>query len=531
MEAVALALEYRVLAVTWCVLVPALLWMTYPWRPRLDPAYVVIFLVALLLRYTLTTWGPGDLSMNLDSVFNAEAPFSTYGNAPAPLLRLAIWLAPGSDRTVMVVSMILGALAPVALAVFAQQAGCTRVTALASAAFLAATPLMVRFSGEGNRQAYLMFLSVVALGALARSASTNSRRVAARIVYMTAALLCLRCRPEAMLFLPMAFFYSLVQRDRSLATWSIHAATALVALLFFFRPLLFGMGNPLAASSLGFPSSIVELIELGVIFDRDYTPLALMALFGFGILAQDKSAAETRVMHWALATLGVLLLAYALIAQSADGLRLSSARYQTFSLVPFLMVAAIGCGRVWERLRSRSLPIRLMQAGALAALVVISWQWPMRAVTAKCTVDREYAFVRETIPMLPPDAVIFYVAAVDESGMNVDTGLRPPIFLSSALGLPTQRWVAWWPGRESEATIAHPQADDGAPRFYYHSANCWALPNFGARDDVRAMLALCRVALAAHGAKPFRMDALPVHPFAHDLYNPDPVPVGFYRLE
>jgi len=472
--------------------------------------------------------------MNLNEIFYLPNPHTGYGDAPLVLLKLVFTLLPATDETVIVVSLVLGSLAPLAFVAFLEETGLGRRAAWSGGVLLATTPVMVRFSGEGERQSYVILFAVTALWALARA--HRPPRLPFLVLYAASTAICVFSRPEAMLLLTLTFGYSVVRGDHDRTIWSAHLLTAAFCLGGFFLPaLLTGSGSPLDQSGLGLPFEIASLLPTGIVLDTDYTAIGILGLFLYGATA-GRQVAPWWLMFWALYSLFGLLTVYHNLHQSAAGLRLTSARYETLSLIPFLTVAAIGFDALWNRCRRLPTPrARRTACVSLLAVLGATWMHAMPGVTARCTVDREYGFIRTTLKQLPENAVIYYVSPAVAGGFMFDIGLRPPFYLSYAIGKRDQRWVNWpLPEAVPEPTWEHElfsDPGDARPRFYYHSASCSGVPWPGQEDLARPFFERCQWARRVASSEAAYSTRLPWRPYADEKYQEDPVPVGFYTLD
>jgi len=136
---------------------------------------------------------------------------SAYGNAPIALMHLVFEVAPRTYDVLIDVLIVLGAIAPVFLFLLVDEAGGGLTAAGAAGVLLAANPLAVRFSGEGNRQAAVLAFGLAALWALARVRNRLSRGDFA--AFILASVLCIHSRPEGAFLFPLAALFTLSTRD------------------------------------------------------------------------------------------------------------------------------------------------------------------------------------------------------------------------------------------------------------------------------------------------------------------------------
>ena len=494
---------------------------------------VFLFIGAAGLNLSLATFGPGDLHWNQAPFFLSPHGYDPmYGSSPGGLLRLLFPLIPRTFDASIVIQILLGALAAVLAVSLGSALGLGRVQAAFTGIILAAQPLLVRFSGEGDRQAYVLVLVIMTLLHLARHRRDGSWTELVR--YVVAATLCLHARPEGILILIPAVAFTLSAGEpggaiRTLATMRRLVGEGLahlvvVALLVPYALVSLSQFSGYWTSSLGSNSrSLADVVWL----NPEFTASACIALVLTGFAAALFN--RHRMALWA--SMSMCAVTWFGLSYPTAGLKIASARYQTLALPLLILVAAYGLHflmRLGFRLTRRTAVREVLQVAtpiAILCWIALATQAPMRMVTSPRTIDYEFRFLMSALPLLPADAEIFYTYPSDR--YNLDLGLRAPPPLSILAGRTRQQWIQFRPD-ETLQPSSH-------PRFYFQQASCYA--THANLDEVgRAAVAVewgdrCRQAMARFGDSPFLEETIPASRFASDLYLVDPLRVGFFRMQ
>jgi hypothetical protein len=467
--------------------------------------------MALALRLLLATWGPGDLQLNLHADMAR-----VYGAAPyAVVWALEALFQPDDLVTVLVpASAVLGTLVVVILALFLREAGASRAVAATAAFLLALHPLAVRWSGDCERQMYVLVSQAIAF--LAVAAALRRDRWWPLAGFAFAGLLATYSRPEGLAVWAGAGFVALVLpwSRKTLAVLGIAVAGIGLGLLRFVEDFLVQVDS--AMGELDFLPP--------VILDPGYTPVALMALFVLGVVVAFRAPRNRLVLGLALLA---LLSSLPALFHPTWGLRHASTRYQLQALMPFVAVAALGLATVTERLgrlvpqvvRGWTLPVTLLLVAAASIPTVIR-------VTRPVSVDNEFAFLRRTLPDLPRRAVVFY--AHPDNKVGDVAGFRGMEALSDWLGRGDISWRLW---------------DDSAPRtpppaFFYRQPAC-LLPTDPTEDApkghpehecLRCVVERCRQGLAHSAPEPLAEATFPAVHFGLQRFTAPEATVGFYPL-
>ena len=493
---------------------------------------VALFVGALALRLLLATWGPGDDQFRHQHFYSEGSgggfiPYVDWhlGTAPHVLFQLVFTVLPASDVTIIWISLLFGALTPIVLALFLREVGSSRLTAVAAGARLAIQPLAVRFSGDMCRVSHVVFLAVMALWAFARHRRLGGVR--SLLVFVSAAWLCARSRPEAGLVLPLAGLVLLIiQLDRKSLRqrWPYTAAAGLVVAG------LLGVGA-LVVSAQYEPALLRHLTtiregrtHMGLFsftwFDASYTsPVAwgLTALgVGWAVWRRD------RVAIWAIASFGVL---FAVAPNGiSKGLAIAYARYQGLMLVPLCTLAAYGvlaldtaAGAAVRRLGGSPRWGRLFVVVATAAVFVATSIVPLRDVCAPRTIDLEYRFVQDSVTHLPSDALVY--GPVDSRENHVG-GFRDAdrVFLFAG-GTEWQTWPL-------------PDTPGDRPAYFYRAPACYANPALFESNHPGALVILerCRDGVARSRREGAWTTVVPALFFSHEEWTEPELEIGFYPL-
>ncbi len=257
--------------------------------------------------------------------------------------------------------------------------------------------------------------------------------------------------------------------------------------------------------------------------DPAFTPIAVMLLFAAGIVLAMRSHDRLFV--------GLSLLAVAAslpgLVHSTAGLQMASARYQLQSIIPLVSVAAYGLVIGSEKLGARWSHRASGWATAIAwGMIIVSSLPPLVRVNRPVTIDREFAFLRRTLPLLPRDAVV-YVSHPDGRIMDV-AGFRSMAGVADWVGRKDLRWRLW-----DEAA----QAGDG-PAFFYRQPACElpehrlgdAPPGTPDYECLPCVVERCREGMSRSLPVPVAEVTVPARPFGPENFADPQVTIGLYPL-
>jgi hypothetical protein len=276
-----------------------------------------------------------------------------------------------------------------------------------------------------------------------------------------------------------------------------------------------------------------------VALSTEYTPVMAVGMGFVGAWVGVLGTSRRRLALFSV--LAVLGFGFIYSSMMTYPRQLTDGRYQVGAYLFLAILAAIAVERLFEA--TREFPWRrtlLTLLGVLSLLSAISYEGMM----LPHDLDAELAFIRETLPQLPQNAVIHF-ADPNESAPcpghrieePLELGLEPPRYLGRAIGRPDLKWAPWPPKPE----------DAGRPLFYYAMANCLAIPHAKYYDQVaneiegpwpdadlmerfRIHQCHCRTALEVVGHRPVVERSLPSRAWSRIRYRRALVPVGFYEI-
>ncbi|MFH1530492.1 MAG: hypothetical protein ABIK09_07145 [Pseudomonadota bacterium] len=427
-------------------------------RRRALVSGAALFAGALGLRLAVATWGPGDLFLNVAEIFWGQ-PSTFYGNAPNGLLLLLMRVLPERVETLVAVTLTLGSLAVVVAHLLASELEPEdRCFPWAAALIVAVQPVLVRFSGESNRQMYVLFLGVTALWAWLRWERRGRALDAALAV--CAATLCVHTRPEAfpiLLLLPAATALHIHGGPRRIGSW-LGLGVGFIGYAVYYMT-TFHTSN-MESVYVGNLFTLAHFFlgpEVNLWLDPGFTPIALIVLLPLGLVA-----GLLRRRRWVLwATAGLLGLAF--IASSMPtglgGVRqLASARYQTLAVLFASLLAGYGVVVLLDLAARHGARARIAAAALIAVAVFATGVVPFRGVTKPTTLDHEYRLMKEWILLLPLRAEIYQPYNYRYN----DLGLRDVVHLGRTMGRDDLNWFNWpdeW----------RPSPN---PQFFWRQASC-----------------------------------------------------------
>lgn len=481
-----------------------------------------LFVGSLAMRVALATWGPGDLRMNLrgtlltydvgeDALRALFGEAVLYGPGPNGLLGPLFLALPRRFETLVAVALVAGSLAPVVL----QRALAARVTPLhawAAALLLAISPLAVRWSGEGNRQAQMLLLFAVAAWGLARYQASGRARYL--VPGAAAALVAVLTRPEGVLvFALLGPLWLLGARGRRLGP--LLAIAPVVALTLLYRTTF----SPLA--SIETPHIPLGLISpaTSVWLDPAFQGWALIGLTLAG-LAVGLWRRSPLVVAAAVA---LLLVSQATRHMPTADLQMASARYQSLSVLAAAVCAGAALEALVRRFRERSRRVATALAGAL---VLAATTPALLVVTRPRTIDDEYGQLLAWLRELPPGTAVFSV-----EHPVIDAGLVAPRTEAHSLDIDWNLIAA----SLDEVYSPPPNGSfpEGPPLVLYYDGGMCAVTRESMIGlfDTYPIEALCEEARARFGDRPLWRAELPAVGFRGERYREDPVRIGLFVVD
>ena len=482
---------------------------------RMIVEMAVLFSAALALRAAMATWGPGDLRLNLVDAMWKTPPSGAYGNAPHGLLNMLLLVLPVRSESLVYVTLVLGSLSVVVTRLLAMELEPgDRIFPWTAALIVALQPVFVRFSGEANRQMYVLFLGATALWAWLRWHRTG--RLADAAAAALAATLCVHSRPEVFPLLALLVLAT-AMRVGGVRRWP--ASLGILGVIIAFYAVYYW------TAFLGAEADHMSYLErlsdtafflspaANIWMDPSFTPSVLIAMLlpalGFGLHGRRRW-----VLWSALALPGLALLASGMPTGLDDTRQLASARYQTVAVLLTSLLAGYGAARLIGTAKRWGLSASTaVGVGLFVALVSTGWQ-PFRGVTKPTTLDHEFHLMKEWIPQLPPNAEVF--VPIHPS----DLGLKWVSFMSITLDREDVVWRDW---PEDWTPSSNPQ-------FYWRQASC-GMPEFdtGSREAWDYFKA-CRGDREAFAGDTFLSARIPYRPFIDARTREGSLEVALYVI-
>jgi Dolichyl-phosphate-mannose-protein mannosyltransferase len=471
------------------------------WRSRsriLTPdATLLILLTALaLLLRCIAHGGPADIRAVMGDLRASRAGWVAFTH-------LAYEFLPPRDETIWNINRIAGALSVPLLYVAMRRRFADPLAALAAAAALAVTPLIVRFSAS---DAPYVLLCAAFLGAIAAyDRFTESESVGALALALGLLTAAMQLRPEGIwLIVPAA----LLVLARPLPPWGALRRPAVVACALIF------------AAVNAVPTAVAVIGHVGGGYLQSFVLVGSLVGSPWAVPAMTPRPLAALVVLGGLAALfyrrpGVLWLAATLVADPIDfpadspfG-HYANARYHIPAMYLACGLAGLGVAtslRLLGRLIWREVP-----AASLLALgiVVLAAAPRFDLLRRMWTPQREYEFFREGLAHIDPTCQVVTLAYTRDAGFIPFDYLAP------------QRLV------DIREFLADPTGDC---LVYYRCANCYsssldlAPPDFDIHPACRAIEREFRL-------EPIVEAQIPVQPYRDETYTREPLPIGFYRLQ
>lgn len=401
---------------------------------------VLLFIGSWLIRFAFGPVGPGN-----EVIF-----FNQYGLAPQALLSLFSFLGGPTVGQVVGTARILGSLAPVflAFAIF----GLRRdwLLALATGIILSIQPLLIRFSGDCERQSYVIFLGSVAIWAVTvflKSRGSTLKTVVSFVILALSIFLCVESRPEAFTIVPIVLLLGWpgnVFRKRTVILW-IYGALIAGLVIYRFPGDLSKAGN----------FTVSNLFD--VFFDPVFTsPLTFSLVIVAGLIGTIQ---RNRVVVWAVASLAIVQT----IALGWPAVDVLFARFHTVGFLPFAFLSATAVVSLLDKLTGKIAWLRahkVMLATIMFVIIAVSGVKQFKSVLSPIPIDLEFQFLVENIPKLPNEAQVYYPRS------DSDGDFRAFAALTRLVKRPDVRWLEW----------GKPGAAPNRPQFFYMHSMCNANP-------------------------------------------------------
>ena len=460
----------------------------------------IVFVAALLVRWLLVPWGPGNFHHHPPDPHHPGCGIGFLGPGQGAWTLLWAWLFGAGDGVLFFSGAFCGAAAAPAAYLLVWDSTNNRLYGLAAAAALALWPAHALLSPTDDAYglAVCFFLSAMAL--VARADKNRSELLLA--AGWLAGVLAAAVRPDfylMLLVLAAQVFWQPVTRSmqlkvRPLLAAGLLGAVALVS-LWLVKQRMVGFELPVGFSNLASLGCLAG-VHPASILRPPWSQWPLLALAVLGLLP-----ALTATRYKAALWLGAALVSPFIFYGALRG-DFISARYQMFLAAAGALAAGMGVAWLWER--------RRVLGAASAVLALAGVAWTLVAPPPEPVFRMEYRFFRKHIESVPKDCRIMWIDWTN------DVGLYPPKYLSSRLGLEHE-----WLRPRLDAKVESRCTVYWRPGMCATSEAVWE----GEYPDN-----FCHRIPRAYRLEPIAETRLPARPGHAENYPSDEVAVGFYRL-
>lgn len=444
--------------------------------------------------------------------------YLAYGNGYRALFVVIHPSGEVSERFVYETNAVLGALSPAVLFLLVLLLARDPRPALAAAVILAILPAHVRLSASESRfvLAGLLALGGATLLVLAQRTRRTMPALAAALAWAVA----VQVRPEVALLVLAIPLLVHAAEGRWPPLWPTLAGLLIFAVLC--GEWLWLLAHHRTTSGAASDVSLARMLDLGaavglgtgqspgaVWFDGRFTPGWLPLCAGVGLIVLGLRRRWTQCL--ALLALAWLGMATGLAFQhGANNLRL-----QLLAQPFWAALAGIGLAAVASFARAQH--TRLLD-GALLCLLAGATLWSHGPLaTHAYTPQREYLFVKNTLPRLPGDCRIFY-----PTSRTKHPG-RPPSYLSDESG----RNHYWEPvALVRDRTLGTP----GLCRLWYRPSACFTVNELPPGEVADGMQRGCREAEQRLRLRPLHTRRLPADPYHVERYGRKSLEIGFFEI-
>ncbi|MDX2166791.1 MAG: hypothetical protein SF182_06995 [Deltaproteobacteria bacterium] len=438
-----------------------------------------------------------------------------YGHTGPVLFRaVAALLGRAADiEVIFLTNAVLASLAIPAVALLDLALLRSWPRALCAAVLLAVLPLHLRFSAAED-----LFVTALSFALWAAALFALSLRTHRALDVFCAALalsLAMQTRPELLFFPAVLVALAVLAVPggwRWLFAWPTLAALALLAGLLAPRLLeLHGVLTSAPSPAAALPSLSHVLATLVLLDPRVTPPLYWLLLLGG--LAWGAWRTPGLVAWVAAVFFGYVLFSMSLFDNPPYRLRAQ--------LLPtaFTVLAAAGIASAWLALFAHRPRLGRLLGGlallALAALLVASGRG---FVTELRDQQREWAFLRRSVPQLPERGTL--LAAVQVGGRNLDA--FPDILLQQA----QKRYALVDVRQAADGEVAWPEPS--GELLWYQGMFCYFA--FDEDPPPEPMTAACRAVHERYVAEPLIVEDLDVPGYSLLRYAAPPYRIGFFRL-
>jgi hypothetical protein len=473
---------------------------------------LVLFCFSLLVNWWLASGGPGELHLNLASIWSADIE-RRWGPAPIALFRvLGLVTGPIRDSGIVCCHLILGSLIPILLCAVAGELGVSNTAAWLAGLVVAAHPLLILSSGVLERQPTYLFAAVGSTLALVRFLKRGGGTQL--VAFIVGAVLATATRPEG------AHVGVLYLAALLLVPATLPARAAVIVALMFLLPLAYGYTHyGLELTPAGGYSDVGRTPFLWtILFDRDFTPSAWIVAWLAGLILG---------IRWRAAWVALLaLIGFDLVWRWADVYRMfvfqegavSCARYQTILLVPF----AIGVALFMQAMLATPTWLKAAVLAGFVTLTAATYPRSYDTLLRPFTVDYEYRFLKRHVVTLPSEARLYILdPPFDDLGFNDATQVGKFVGSSVRFG--------YWSERRCEDLRRDP-----SPAYLYIGSACAEVTE--TRDhplrqsDYARWLQTCAAIRARVSVEPIEEIDVPARKMVWFPFKDGSVRLGLYRL-
>jgi hypothetical protein len=503
----------------WVVFAALLAWGELGWIYSTGPkrSLVALFGFSLLLHWWLSSQGPGDLSLNLGSIWWPSEWDVQWGPAPIALFRLlGLIVGRVRDTHILWCNLILSSLLPILVYGIVTELDVSHDAALIAAFLTTAHPFLIWFSGVLERQPIYLFAawgSILALlGFLKRGGAS------AFVAFALGAALATLSRPEGGHVLVVLGAILLLapggarRRAVAAAMWAI---LGLLGYAYVHNVLQYGVllrGD--------WPKSVTgpEAMLSTIIFSPDFTPAAWIVIWTVGLLLGMRlRAAWVAIavllglhMAWTRTGLYTMFVGYAR--------QVASARYESILLVPFAIGTALAA-EVVLRLRGW---LKLIVTAALVVATAVTVKRPYEDLLRPFTIDYEYRFLRREALALPSRSHLYILQSPIQ-----DTGFLDARLVGQFVNSPVTFDVCGSP------TDCGRVPRDGCDTYIYIGSSCAPLvqqANHPLGNDYEGWMRDCNAMRAQLAGSAVEEADVPARKIAWHDFRDLTVHLGLYRL-
>jgi hypothetical protein len=473
---------------------------------------VLLTALALLLRF-LAHPGPADIREVISETGARRAGWAAF-------LHMVFSLLPMRDETIWTINRIAGALSVPLLYVVMRRRFPDRIAAIAGAAALAVTPLIVRFSASD--MPYIVLCAALLGAVVVYDRYVDNGSTGAMLLSLGLLTAAMQLRPEAPWLSVPAALVAMAGGVPADLPARLKRPSVIIAALIFLGINVICMSWSLDSNN---GHSLSGFVLIGSVFgspwaDPSTTPPMLGALVALGAATALLFRYRWAGLLWLAAVLVTVPLYSRVTVRSVipiDG-HLTLAEMAEFAVARYHLPAMyLACGlaglavatilALIGRVIGRALPAAgLVAVGivCVAAAPRVDLLWRM------WTPQREFEFFRDGLARVDPGCRVVTMLDIPDAGFIPFRYLRPGMI-------------------DAAAFLKDPPAGDCF--VYYQGSNCYELDLVPEAERLTFQVnSTCRAMEEKFTLDPIVEAQLPAVPYRAELYARSPLPVGFYRL-